>query len=181
MEVLRYTRAGTYSNLSVSFEVIDMGFLPRPDDSVRSVLELTPEWLAFRGIFGILLDVDNTLVGYRDKEPDRTVQAWLESLKKAGVRAAVISNGKHKRVERFCQNRLPYAARAKKPKPDALLEMARDLGVPPERMAMVGDQLRTDIAAGCRAGMRTVWVEPFRPSLPARFRRTLEKVCMKSR
>lgn len=151
-----------------------MGLFPRPDDCVRGVSELTPEWLALRSISGVLLDVDNTLAGYSDPEPDAAVLAWLETLQGAGIRAAVVSNGSEERVKRFCGGRWPYIARAKKPKPDTLLAMARELGVPPERMAMVGDQLRTDITAGKKAGMRTVWVEPFRANPWFRLRRVIE-------
>ncbi|MBM2811448.1 MAG: HAD-superfamily hydrolase, subfamily [Chloroflexi bacterium] len=46
-----------------------------------------------------------------------------------------------------------------KPKP-ALLEIALGrLGCTPDRAAMVGDQLDSDIQAGQAAGMRTIWVK----------------------
>ena len=43
----------------------------------------------------------------------------------------------------------------RKPSPEPLLKVLRDLGVPPERAVMVGDSIN-DIAAGQAAGMATV-------------------------
>jgi phosphoglycolate phosphatase len=43
----------------------------------------------------------------------------------------------------------------RKPSPEPLLKVLRDLGVPPERAVMVGDSIN-DIAAGQAAGMATI-------------------------
>ena len=139
-----------------------MPFLPKPDYCLPSVLEITPEWLHTREISAVFLDVDNTLGGYNEKKPCPEVAGWLQSLRERGVIVALVSNAREKRVERYSGGDIPYIARSGKPKPDALLEMARRLGLEPGRVAMVGDQLLTDVKAGRRAGLRTVWVEPSR-------------------
>ena len=152
--------------------------LPKPDAALRDVLGITPEWLAQRGLRAVILDVDNTLGAYTEREMSREMQEHLHALAQRGVAVAVVSNAAEKRVRRFAGD-FPYIARSGKPSPAALLEMARRLGAEPGQVAMVGDQLLTDIAAGECAGMVTVWVEPLSNNwaldLFFRLRRRMEK------
>ena len=63
----------------------------------------------------------------------------------------------------------------------AFLELARRLGVEPERCMVVGDQMFTDIMGGNRAGMHTVLVEPLGSELDHaqfRIRRWAEKLLL---
>jgi HAD superfamily hydrolase (TIGR01458 family) len=58
---------------------------------------------------------------------------------------------------------LEYATRrrallAGKPAQAFFREAAREMGLPPARIAMVGDDLASDIAGGQRAGLRAIWV-----------------------
>jgi HAD superfamily hydrolase (TIGR01450 family) len=58
---------------------------------------------------------------------------------------------------------LEYATRrrallAGKPAPAFFREAARELDLPPARVAIVGDDLVSDIAGGQRAGLRAIWV-----------------------
>ncbi|MCL2030808.1 MAG: YqeG family HAD IIIA-type phosphatase [Oscillospiraceae bacterium] len=135
--------------------------LPRPDAALRDIFALTAEWLRERGLRAVILDVDNTLGGYTRRRPEPRVGDHLRALAQAGIAVSVVSNAAEKRVRRYAFG-FPCIARSGKPDPAALLDMARRLGVEPRETAMVGDQLLTDIAAGKRAGMVTVWVEPFR-------------------
>ena len=142
--------------------------LPQPDAMLRDIFAVTPEWMAARGLRALILDVDNTLAGYMNRTPDRKVCGHLRELARQGVLVSIVSNAAQPRVRRFAEalfpapDKMPYIARSGKPRPDALLAMAKQLGVTARETAMVGDQLLTDIAAGRRAGMYTVWVEPFR-------------------
>ncbi len=56
-----------------------------------------------------------------------------------------------------------------KPSPEAFLEAARHLGVPPHEIVMVGDDVRSDVAAAQAVGMRGVLVRTgkFREALVA--------------
>ena len=88
----------------------------------------------------------------------------LATLRERGYRLAVLSNKQDRYVktlteelfdgELFCfaagQTDLP-----KKPDPTVPLRLARELGIPPERCAMIGDS-EVDIRTGKNAGMRSV-------------------------
>lgn len=162
-----------------------MPYLPKPDAAVKDIFAVTPEWLEERGLRAVLLDVDNTLAGYIHHKLSREALGHLRGLMARGVAVSIVSNAAEKRVRRFADEDIPYIARAGKPDPAALLKMAKQLKVEPGEAAMVGDQLLTDIAAGTRAGMYTVWVEPMRNNwvfdLFFRLRRRVEKSIAYSR
>ena len=51
--------------------------LLKPDDLIRGVAEITPEFLAARGLRGLLLDLDNTLVPYHSYDDHPGSVRWV--------------------------------------------------------------------------------------------------------
>jgi hypothetical protein len=132
-----------------------------PDVILRSVNEITPEWMSRHSLKGLIVDLDNTLAGYRKNEPDVKISSWIKSIRDAGYSIVVLSNASIKRVSAFCDPlNLPYVAGARKPKPDALLRACENIGLRPQQTAMVGDQIFTDVLSANRAGVKSVIVEP---------------------
>jgi hypothetical protein len=148
-----------------------------PDIVLSSVSDITPEWMNVHSLKGLVVDLDNTLAGYRETEPDSMIFSWLKSMKDSGYRIIVLSNAKAKRVAAFCNPlNLPFIAGARKPKPEALLKACEDIGIQPEQAAMVGDQIFTDVLSANRAGVKSVIVEPLTRNILFDFRRNvLEK------
>ncbi|GHV17718.1 haloacid dehalogenase [Clostridia bacterium] len=147
----------------------------KPDFFVKSVRELTPEFLKSRGISALMLDLDNTLAGYRADAPSPEIAAWLESVRAAGFALRVVSNSGEGRVRRFCEPLgLEYVHSAKKPSPDGLLKALETL----KNAAMVGDQLFTDVRSGIRAGVPTIMVDPLNNGFVFKARRAFEKLIM---
>jgi HAD superfamily phosphatase (TIGR01668 family) len=92
------------------------------------------------------------------------VAAWLEELQAGGVGLCLVSNGRGRRIERIAEKLgLPYVAKALKPLPFGCLRAVRELGFPPERTAMVGDQLFADVMAARFAGLMSILVKPIHP------------------
>jgi len=128
---------------------------------IRDICELTPAYLHKEGITALLVDLDNTLAGYREDQPDETVCFWLRDVLAAGITVMVISNAKEERAARFCKPLgLPYIAKAGKPGKRGIESALRELECKPDQAMMVGDQMFTDIWAGKNAGVRTVLVDP---------------------
>lgn len=152
--------------------------LLRPDERVASVHDVTPAWLAERGVDGLLLDLDDTLLAARaDRVPD-AVYGWLRGLLTAGVRVVILSNGERERVRAVAEAAgVPALHLAGKPFPHAFRRGLKLLGVPAERAAMLGDQLFTDVLGAKRAGIRAFLVVPLSPGkLPhTRLARRLER------
>jgi len=129
------------------------------------VEEITPAWLAERGLRGVIADLDNTLVPYGvEPPPPPDLAAWKRALDEAGVGLAIVSNARPGRTRRWSAALgVRGRALAGKPLPFAIRAAARELGLPPEQVAVVGDQLFTDVLGANLAGGYAVLVEPIEP------------------
>ncbi|MBO5945636.1 MAG: YqeG family HAD IIIA-type phosphatase [Clostridia bacterium] len=136
------------------------------------------EFLASIGVKGIVLDVDNTLEPYENPKPTEGVLRWFESLKAAGIKAAIVSNNSADRIDLFnAELGLPAFSKAGKPKKKNVLRALEALGVDKSEAILMGDQVFTDVWAAHNAGIRAILVPPIRDKkdLLTRFKRLLEK------
>lgn len=150
-----------------------------PDDYRGSVLEVTPDYLAARGLGGLILDIDNTLIGHNVPLPDEKVSALLDEHRRAGIGLCVVSNNRPARVAPFCEKiGVPFVADALKPAARGYVKAAELLGLPPEKTAAVGDQIYTDVWGAKRAGCYAVLLRPIHKGGEGAFiafKRALEK------
>jgi uncharacterized protein len=150
----------------------------RPDVHVEAVADVTPALLQELGVRGVLVDLDDTLIASNAVELSAEAEHWLLSLRVAGIKVVILSNGERKRVfdlaERFG---LPAFALVGKPFPFAFRRGLAALGTPREATAMVGDQLFTDVLGANLAGLVSILVRPLTPGkLPhTRLARRLER------
>ena len=137
-----------------------------------------PEFLTSIGVKGIILDIDNTLEPYEHQLPGKHVVAWLDSLKAAGIKAAIVSNNGKDRVERFNNSLgLPAYYKAKKPFKKNVYNAMRDMGTSPAETLLMGDQIFTDVWAAHNSKIRAILVPPIndKKDVFTRFKRLLEK------
>ncbi len=149
-----------------------------PTKIYNNIYEITPDTLLDEGIKALILDIDNTLVTYDDPKPTESVAAWLDSMHKAGIQTAFVSNNHEERVKDFCKGLNCYFhADARKPSRRYLREAMKHMGTDVGSTACVGDQLFTDVWAGKRCGMRAFLVPPIKDKTTLFFRakRLLEK------
>lgn len=142
------------------------------------VENISPEFLRAHGIKGILLDVDNTLSPHNAPDPEPPVMAWLESLAANGIEAVIVSNNSKPRVEPFAAKLgLRFISRGLKPLPNGFNRAQKMMNLPRKELAVVGDQLFTDMTGGNLAGILTLLVDPIEPEHGPFFRlkRKLEK------
>src|SRR5262245_27346520 len=125
-----------------------------PDLLVRSVQELTPARLASLGVRAVLLDVDGTLKPHFASHIEDDVLAWLKNLSEAGIQAALLTNGKAQRLGPLAESLgLPFFPSACKPLPFVCRRAVRELKLRAKEVALIGDQLFTDVACGRLAGL----------------------------
>lgn len=151
--------------------------LLRPDLSVNSVCDLTPALLAARGVRGVMVDLDDTLVPSRETGLRREVAEWFAGLKRCGIPVVILSNGERKRVAHYAQALgVEGLALIGKPLPHAFRRGLALLGTAPQETAMVGDQLFTDVLGANLAGLISILVTPLSPGalLHTRLLRRLE-------
>ncbi|GAA5513742.1 hypothetical protein Dcar01_02487 [Deinococcus carri] len=156
--------------------------LLRPRDVLDHIHDITPEFLAGRGLRGLLLDLDNTLIPYGSYEERADVMGWAAELRRAGIRLYLLSNATSRRA-RFWVEKLGFegVGMAGKPNPRAFRRALETLGLPAWQVGMVGDQLFTDVLGGNLAGMHTILVRPLTVNaLPhTRVTRRLERTVLR--
>lgn len=149
-----------------------------PKIYVDDIYGITDELLKKNGIKGLILDIDNTLVPNHVADADEKVLNWIEQMKAAGYKMCIVSNASRKRVIRFNDNIKLYAVhRAMKPVAAAFMKAGRIMGLEKGSIAVVGDQIFTDIYGGNMAGMFTILVRPIdqREGRLVRFKRRFER------
>ncbi|MDJ0591443.1 MAG: YqeG family HAD IIIA-type phosphatase [Pleurocapsa sp. MO_226.B13] len=126
-----------------------------------TIFDLTPQVLREQNIEGLILDVDETLVPFKQKETSIELQEWVAQIKQTTPIWLVSNNISHTRIGNIAQSiDLPFISAAQKPSRRRLREAAKAMNLPVEKVAMVGDRLFTDVLAGNRLGMFTILVEP---------------------
>lgn len=125
------------------------------------VSALTDEFLESNEIRGIIFDIDNTLVGFRVAKPTEANLTLFSRLREKGIAFAIASNNSRARVGTYAEGLgVPFYHRACKPLGFALRKIRKGWGIPAKNIALVGDQIYTDMLGGNCAGMVTVLVEP---------------------
>ena len=135
-----------------------------PNGYFQKVEEITIQYLLKHKIKVLILDVDNTLIDYYENITEE-VTTWAKNLKGQGMKLYILSNTNNKEKVEKVANKLeiPYKNFAMKPFKKGFLKIQKEIKEPPEKIAVVGDQLFTDIWGGNRCKMYTILVDPINP------------------
>jgi len=133
----------------------------RPKQYHRSFYDIDFENLVERGIRGLILDLDNTLVPWGENAVSEQLISKVEELKGLGFAMCIVSNNLGGRVNLISQKLgISSASGALKPLTFAYKKALLVLGSKPSETALIGDQLFTDILGGNLAGLYTILVDP---------------------
>lgn len=132
-----------------------------PDLYLDSVININATLLKKNNLAGLILDVDNTLIDYYRNMLDG-VPKWCEELKQEGIKCIIVSNSnKREKVENVAKALdIDYIMFAKKPFKSGFKKALERLELKPEEVAVVGDQLFTDIIGARRMKMFPILVKP---------------------
>lgn len=124
--------------------------------------DINVETLKKYNIRAVLLDIDNTLSPHGATVPYDGVSNWINKVQKAGIKIAIISNNKEKRVRLFAENLkiIYYIFDAKKPLKSGLKKASDLLKTDKENILVIGDQIFTDVLGANLFGMKSALVEP---------------------
>jgi len=132
-----------------------------PDRFAPRLADVSHEELEDSGIRGIIVDLDNTLMGFRETELGEDHIRWVQRAHDRGFKMVMLSNNFTQRVtgiaEQLC---IPCIPNALKPLPFGFLRAKRLLALPRRQIAVVGDQLFTDVLGGKVCGHYTILTEP---------------------
>ncbi len=143
-----------------------------------SIRDIDPEYFKGKGIKGVILDLDNTIIPWKAGKVQPEMVCLLKNYVALGLKLCVVSNAFNRRVDGLLEPLgIPAVARARKPRLKPFLKALDILGTAPEETAVIGDQLFTDILGGNRLGLFTVLVAPMsrREFIGTRFVRLVER------
>lgn len=132
-----------------------------PNIYLNKVEDITIETLIKNKIKLLILDVDNTLIDYY-KNLSENVINWIKEMKGQGIKLYILSNTNDKeKVEKVAKRlEIPYKNFAMKPLKRGFKYIQKETKIKPENIAVVGDQIFTDVLGGNRSKMLTILVEP---------------------
>ena len=128
---------------------------------LNNVTEITAQILKKYQIHGIILDVDNTLVDY-EKVLLNGIEQWTKQMKKEGVKLCIVSNTNDKNKVKMIAEKLgiPYFYFAMKPFKRGFKKAKKLLQLESKNIAVVGDQILTDVWGANRCNMFSILVKP---------------------
>ena len=132
-----------------------------PKAYFEKVQDITIQFLIKNKIKALVLDVDNTLIA-KNKELSEEIISWAKEIRGQGVKLYILSNTNDKKKVTKIANtlKIPYAYFGMKPLKIGFKKVQKQLQEPFERLAIVGDQIFTDIIGGNRCKMFTILVDP---------------------
>jgi len=133
-----------------------------PDRFAPRLHDIPLTELAALGIRGLIVDLDNTLLGFRETELAAEHLAWVEEAHERGFAMVMVSNNFSDRVRGIAaQLRIECIPNALKPLPFGFWRAMNHLQLPRKQVAVVGDQLFTDVlGAKLSGGLYTILTEP---------------------
>ena len=133
----------------------------RPDRFAPRLHDVPHEELELAGIRGLIVDLDNTLLGFRATELEREHLEWVARAHERGFRIVMLSNNFSERVNSLArQLNVTCIPNALKPLPLGFLRAKRRLQLRRHEIAVVSDQLFTDVLGGKLCGLYTILTEP---------------------
>lgn len=134
----------------------------KPKWWLKSVLDIDEKFIRENHLRGLILDLDNTLSMHGSPAAEQGVTEWLEQMRGMGMKMMVLSNNTKKRVAPLAKELgLDFISFGCKPLTVGVSRALRKMRLPRKSVALVGDQIFTDIIGGNLRGVNTVLVEPF--------------------
>lgn len=132
-----------------------------PNFYFKKITEINPEFLKENNIKALILDVDNTLLDFDLNYVDG-LDKWYNNIKENNVKCIIVSNSnKTKKVEMVANFlEIPYIKFATKPLKRGFKKALKQIELPAENIAAIGDQIFTDVIGANRMKMVSILVEP---------------------
>lgn len=154
-----------------------------PNYMYDTVYDIPLELFEKKGIKGLFLDIDNTLVPYETDLPTSDNLEWFKKLTSMGITLFFVSNNHRERVEKYAKGLdIKYEFDAGKPSVKKYKKLAMENGIDISKCACIGDQIFTDVWAADRLNVLSFLVKPINDvnTLFNKFKRFMEKPFVKA-
>ena len=156
--------------------------LYKPDMYKKDIYSVDYKKIKSYGIKCLLFDLDNTLVPYYRNKPSRKVKDFIERLKDMGFKVILFSNSNKKRLTPFKEIlELDCSASSRKPSERKFKKVLLEYKFQESEVAIIGDQIITDVFGGNRVGIFSVLVNPisYREPIWTKFNRLRERIIIR--
>ncbi len=131
-----------------------------PDMRVERIQDIDLPLLWNQGIRGLIFDLDNTITPWHQYAANDEIIRWFEQVRQYGFQACILSNSGEAKTAQISEwLDVPVLSDSRKPRACGFRRAGRLLQLPPRHLAMIGDQIFTDIWGGNRAGLFTILTE----------------------
>ena len=131
-----------------------------PDCYQENIFTINYELLKTKGIKCLLFDLDNTIIPYNKREVSEETKKLMEKLKQDFI-VILFSNSPKRRVSMIANIlNIEYVYSAFKPYPKKFMGVFKNYKVTENQVAIIGDQIVTDIKGGNNVGIVTILVKP---------------------
>ena len=154
----------------------------KPDILLHRITDIDIDIINNLKVKALLLDVDNTLSTHHGMELVEGLEDWIKKMQEHNIPMLILSNSKKQRVAPFAKKiGLPYISLGLKPLPFGYIRGKNKLGLKIKDIALVGDQLFTDVLGAKTVGMKVVLLDPIKLEDKWHFklRRKLENILLK--
>lgn len=134
--------------------------LLRPKMYQESIYTIDYQKLKKQKIKCLLFDLDNTCVGYHEKNPTKELKQLFKNLTKMGFKVIIFSNAPKKRLAPFTNLGVECHPSSQKPLGRNFKKILKKYQYQTCEVCIIGDQLFTDIIGGNKVGIITCLVEP---------------------
>lgn len=136
----------------------------RPDKYVKALEYVDLDHLHDQGYRALLIDRDKTLTGWREHEVSAPKRKWLEEAMEhfelCIVSNTIFASSVNRLGEDLGLEVVSRSGLGRKPLPGAIKAGLKVVGMPPEKVVMIGDQLFTDVLGGNLMGLHTILTDP---------------------
>lgn len=154
----------------------------RPDLYYDRTAAVDLQMLWGRGIRGLIMDLDNTLVAWRSSDIPPDVLAWAHRATEMGMGLCIASNTRrYARLSRIADALgAIYVTGVSKPRRAGFRNAVWKLGLANSQVAVIGDQLLTDMFGAKRFGLMAIYVDriSMRELFVTKFNRRIEALIL---
>ena len=148
----------------------------------KKVTDITIQYLKENNIKALILDVDNTLLDF-DLNILEGLEDWYKIVKSNNIKCIILSNSNKINKVKMIANKLQisYITFATKPLKRGFKKAQKELNIPNENIAVIGDQIFTDVIGANRCKMHSILVEPIakKDIWMTRIKRPIEELILK--
>ncbi|MBQ2967585.1 MAG: YqeG family HAD IIIA-type phosphatase [Clostridia bacterium] len=153
----------------------------KPTLYYKTIEDIDVSVLQEKGIKALILDIDNTLVPPHTPVCDARAKAFVDKMQ-TKFKICIVSNNIYARAKKFADSfPVDFICDGNKPAKKPFLLALEKLQVKPEEVAVIGDQIFTDVWGANRMHMCAVLVDPVcdKEGKFVKFKRILENIVYK--